>query len=229
MSSSRLPGKVLAPILGRPMINLQLERISRARSLDAIVVATSVDESDDPLADAVADLGYPVVRGSLDDVLSRFLSVLDEMTPNRVVRLTADCPLTSPHVIERVVDFARAGDFDYASNTLERTYPDGLDVEVLTPAALQWLGAHALEAEEREHVTIWAFRRPDRFTLGNYAAERDLSHLRWTVDEPEDLDVVREVYQHLYPSNPTFDVAEIIAAISAGRIPPHLSTKARNI
>ena len=211
MTSSRMPGKVLAPLSGEPMIIRQLERIQRARSLDGLVVATSTDDSDDILASVVEDFGVPVVRGSLDDVLARFLVAVDALDPMAVVRLTADCPLTSPAVIDLVVEAFHASGADYASNTMTPTFPDGLDVEVVRAAVLRQVAAEATDPPEREHVTLGVYRRFERFRIENVVGETDLSGLRWTVDTPDDYAFVVGVYDEVYPINPDFDVAEVLA------------------
>jgi len=210
MTSTRFPGKVLADLAGEPMILRQLERIGRAERLDQIVVATSDDHSDDHLAAVLEQSGYAVVRGSLDDVLSRFILALDTFPSPVVVRLTADCPLASPSVIDLVVDSFLAQPADYVSNTMTPTYPDGLDVEVTTAAALRKVGQLCVDPAEREHVTLGIYRRPELFSIGNVASSQDLSHLRWTVDTPEDLEFVRGVYGELYEHNPHFDLTEIM-------------------
>jgi len=214
MSSSRLPGKVLEPILGRPLILRALERISRAQSLDAIVVATSTDPSDDPLAEVVAAEGFLVRRGDLNDVLSRFLAVVEEFGPEDVVRLTGDNALTDPEVIDRVVAEHLSHGADYSSNTMPRTYPRGLDVEVVRADALRRVAALRPDLDEREHVTMGVYRRPDQFRLHGVVQSEDRSALRWTVDYPEDLDFARRVYAELYDDTPGFgqlDVVELLA------------------
>ena len=130
MTSTRFPGKVLAPLVGQPMVLRQLERVRRATTLDGVIVATSTDPTDDELTGVVEASGVPVVRGSLDDVLDRFITAMDVFEPEVVVRLTADCPLISPFVIDQVVEAFRASNADYVSNTMTPTYPDGLDVEL---------------------------------------------------------------------------------------------------
>lgn len=210
MTSTRLPGKVLEPILGEPMIGRQIERLRRSALLDDLVVATSVDPSDDPLVAYLTSLDVPVVRGSLDDVLGRFISVVDEFAPDVVVRLTADCPLASPAVLDRVVAAFTASSVDYASNTLEPTWPDGVDVEVVTSDALRWVHENSDDRHEHEHVTLGVYRRPEQFRCLNVAGSLDLSALRWTVDNAEDLAFVREVYAELYPSSPEFDVEDVL-------------------
>ena len=215
-SSTRLPGKVLMPLVGEPMILRQLERMSRAQTLDLIVVATSDDPSDDALALAVADAGYDLVRGSLDDVLGRFIHVIDEYQPDVVVRMTADCPLISPAVIDYVVEAFCTSDADYASNTMVPTYPDGLDVEVVTEAALRQVATESSDIHEREHVTLGLYRRPDRFSILNVSdpTGADHSDLRWTVDSADDLTFVEQVYAHLLPTNPAFEYADVLAFLA---------------
>lgn len=210
MSSTRLPGKVLEPILGMPLILRAIERIGRASALDGVVLATSTGASDDPLVEAAEAAGVVVRRGPLDDVLARYLAVVEEFQPQTVVRLTGDNALTDPAVIDLVVAAHTANGADYTSNTLERTFARGLDVEVVSAAALRELAALDPSVEEREHVTMGIYRRPDRFRLHNVTQTPDLSALRWTVDFAEDLDFAREVYAELHDANPEFGQAEIL-------------------
>lgn len=215
VTSTRLPGKVLLPLLGEPMILRQLERVSRSRMLDRVVVATSTDSSDDPLAEVCRAAGYEVCRGPLDDVLDRFVICAERYKPDHVVRLTGDCPLSDPQLVDRVVREHLDGGFDYTSNTLAPTYPDGLDVEVIRMSALRKIAARATSRAEREHVTLGVYRRPDEFSLGSVEGGSDLSRLRWTVDEPEDLEFVRAVYGALYEEHPEFSMADVIALLEA--------------
>jgi spore coat polysaccharide biosynthesis protein SpsF len=215
MSSSRLPGKVMAPVLGEPMIGRQVERLRRSRRIDKLVVATSADSSDDPLAAYCEGLDLAVFRGALDDVLERYRAAL-ALYPaaTAVVRLTADCPLADPALIDKVIDHHNAAGADYTSNTLgTRTYPHGLDTEVVDPEALVCAAARATDPYEREHVTPYIYRRPEVFRLAGVARHDSLASLRWTVDFPEDMAFVRDVYARLYPLNPQFD-SEAIAALS---------------
>ncbi len=210
-SSSRFPRKVLQDLNGAPMVLRQLERVRRAQELDGIVVATSVESSDDELAEVLDAAGVTVRRGPLADVLGRFGQVIEEFSPDHVVRLTADCPLADPSVIDRIVSTHRAEDADYTSNVLERTYAHGLDAEVFTVAAYAHLRALDLEDDEREHVTLGFYRRPELFNLSSVTQERDDSRLRWTVDYPEDLDFVRAVYSALFDADPAFDSDAVVA------------------
>lgn len=215
MSSSRFPGKVLTPLAGKPMVIQQLERLARATHIDQIVVATSSDASDDPLVETLHSFGYSTFRGSLTDVLSRFTGAAREHQADVVVRITADCPLLSPTVVDRVIEEFQAAGVDYASNTLDPTYPDGLDVEVVRVAALEALAAMELDADEREHVTLGIYRRPETFTVHSVTdPAANQSDLRWTVDTPEDLDFVAWVYESLENIQPAFDYPDVIELVA---------------
>ena len=213
MSSTRLPGKVMAPVLGQPMIGRQIERLSRSRRIDQLVVATSLDPSDDPLADWCASAGVEVFRGDLGNVLARFAGVLRRHPQaTTVLRLTADCPLADWTVIDDLVDLHVAQAADYSNNVApERTFPHGLDAEAMRPDALLAAAAEAADPYEREHVTPFIYRRPDRFRLASLRRAPSLAHLRWTVDLPEDLAFVREAYAQLYPADPAFGTEAIVA------------------
>lgn len=215
MSSSRLPGKVLAPVAGAPMILRQIERLRRAKRLDRIVVATSVRADDDPLAEVVRAAGVEVHRGDLDDVLGRFIGAMDAFGPSEsLVRLTADCPLADPDVIDATIDRFHEAQVDYASNVAEpRTFPKGLDVEVMRSAALRRAASETADPFDHEHVTPYLYRNPDRFLVAGYAQASDEGEVRWTVDRPDDLEFVRAVYDALYPTDPTFDSAAVRAFV----------------
>jgi spore coat polysaccharide biosynthesis protein SpsF len=212
MSSSRLPGKVLAPVLGRPMIARQLERLAGSQRIDRLILATSVEPSDDPLAKAVADLGVQVVRGPLDDVLGRFLMALDTLPRADVVlRLTADCPLADWRIIDQLIGRLEDTGADYANMAMPRTYPHGLDAEAMRPAALRRAGREAATAHDREHVTPYLYATPGRFQTACLTRDPPLDHLRWTVDYPEDLEFVRHVYETLYAANADFALEDVAA------------------
>lgn len=213
-SSSRLPGKVLADVSGAPMILRQIARIRQARMIDALVVATSVDASDDALAATLATAGVPVVRGSLDDVLDRFCVAVRSVGPKHVARLTGDCPLIDPDVIDAVVAHHLVSRADITSNAYEPTFPDGLDVEVMRAAVLFEAAEKAERKFEREHVTPYIYDPKSHYRVIHYRAPVDLSGLRWTVDEPEDLDFVREVYAALLPQNPDFRMHHVLQLLA---------------
>lgn len=213
-SSSRLPGKVLRPILGEPMLARHIERLRRSRKIDPLVIATSSEPSDDPLAELCAQMGVHCHRGSLNDVLDRFYQAAKPLQPDHLLRLTGDCPLADPDVIDACIEFHLAGGYDYTTNALQPTFPDGLDVEVFRFKCLEEAWAEASLPSEREHVTPFIYRRPERFRIGHYRQERDLSWLRWTVDQPEDFQVVEAIYQALYPANAAFGTSDILNFLS---------------
>lgn len=213
-SSKRMPGKVLKPLLGRAMILRQLERIARCRTLDGVVLATSEDPSDDPLAAAMEGSGAEIFRGSLDNVLERFFRAAERSGPAHVVRLTGDCPLADPDIIDSAVELHLGLGYDYTTNALRPTFPDGLDVEVMTFAALELAFRNARLPSEIEHVTPYINRRPEEFRIGHLINGTDLSALRWTVDEPKDFEFVRAVYERLYPFRPDFAMADVLALLA---------------
>lgn len=214
MGSSRLPGKVLAEIGGKPMLSYVVSRARQARRLDALVVATSRNANDDPIAGWCREAGVSCFRGDEHDVLDRYRSAASAFGFDVIVRLTADCPLLDPAVIDHVIDEFRGGDFDYVSNTIAPSYPDGLDTEVVRRDALERAWREATLPSEREHVTPYIWKRPELFRLENVGREPNLSYLRWTVDEPEDLELVRRVYEH-FQFETTFDTAAVLALVEA--------------
>ncbi|MDQ6799050.1 MAG: GNAT family N-acetyltransferase [Actinomycetota bacterium] len=196
MGSTRLPGKVLADLGNRPMLAFMLDRL-RSLAVDHLVVATSTRPQDDAVADVSAAAGVEVVRGSESDVLSRYCAVLDTFPADSVVRLTGDCPLVDPEIIQGVLELHRARGAEYTSNVLPRTFPKGLDVEVVDAAALRQAADESVDPGEREHVTPFIYRRPERFRLANFSNPEHLGDERWTVDTPADLALVRQVVDRL--------------------------------
>jgi spore coat polysaccharide biosynthesis protein SpsF (cytidylyltransferase family) len=190
-SSSRLPGKVLEPINDLPMIVFMLRRVARARKLDHCLVATSVEQSDDRLAQVIAEYGLDCYRGDLTDVLGRYVAAAHQNTADIVVRLTGDCPLVDADIVDRAVSTLIDGRFDYVSNGDPPTFPDGLDVEAFTSDALSKAHADARLPTDREHVTPYIRRNKAIFRQVNLRSLVDLSALRWTVDHPDDLAFVR--------------------------------------
>lgn len=212
MSSQRLPGKVLESLGGRPMIGRQIERANMAK-LDELLVATSTDASDTALCAELDRMCAQYFRGALDDVLDRVYQAAVSSAARHVVRLTADCPLTDHRIIDRVVEVHLAEGNDYTSNTLERSYPDGLDVEVVTIEALEIAWRECTDAEQREHVTAYLYAEPGRFKLGNVENTEDQSRYRLTVDYPEDLAVVRTVFDALYIGDRDFSCADMVTLL----------------
>lgn len=207
MGSTRLPNKVMRPILSTPMIELLLARLALARKVDQIVLATSDHPRDGALADFVSGLGYQVYRGSETDVLDRYYQAARQAQAETVVRITGDCPLIDPRLVDAVIEkFALTG-VDYASNVGPPTFPDGLDIEVFRFAALERAQREAREPRQREHVTPYLREMP-QFRRANHSYSENCSGERWTVDEPEDFEVVSRVFQHFHPRR-DFDWLEV--------------------
>lgn len=215
MSSTRLPGKVLMPMLDRPMLSLQLERVRRSAQINTLVVATSSDSSDDPIAEMCETEKTGCFRGSLHDVLDRYYQAALPYDPTHVVRLTGDCPLSDPDVIDRVIRYHIAESFHYTSNCHPPTFPNGLDVEVVSFPILRAAWQEAKEQYEREHVMPFIWQKPERFRIGNVVNSEDYSQMRWTVDHPEDYALVKEIFENLYPGNPKFGFREILAYVQS--------------
>lgn len=216
MSSTRLPGKVLKPLAGAPMVLRQIERVRRSRRIDRLVVATSDQPSDDPLVTVLQGAAVEVFRGPLDDVLARFLGALDAFPAEHVVRLTADCPLIDAGLIDATIDLHLQSGADYSQNRRPGAgYPKGQDVEVITAAALRRAGAEAASPEEHEHVTWGVWNHPERYRIARLEPAVDEGDIRWTVDRPDDLEFVRAVYEALYPQNPAFGSDDIRAFVRA--------------
>ena len=213
-SSRRLPNKVLMPILGAPMLARQIERVKRARRIDRIVLATSVEPEDQAVADIAGMTGVSAYRGSLDDVLDRYYQAAAQQKPDWVVRLTGDCPLADPAVIDAVISATIEGDFDYGTNAIQPTWPDGLDCEVMRFTALERNWREASSTVEREHVTPYIYNHPEVFRIHHVKGSEDLSGLRWTVDEPRDFAFVSAIYEALYPGNAAFTSEDVLTFLA---------------
>lgn len=213
MTSTRLPGKVLLPLAGEPMLTRLVERLRRVQRADGIVIATTTNATDDPIAALCSQLGMPCHRGSEHDVLSRYADAARLHGADTVVRITSDCPLIDPALIDQVIAAYEEGDSDYVSNMLPPTWPYGMAVEVFSAAALAQAHAEATQAAEREHVTPFLYWHPERYSLRNVASPVDLSQHRWTVDTPEDYALVGRLFDHLMPNHPHFTQADVLALL----------------
>ncbi len=197
MSSSRLPGKMLMDVAGKPLVERVMDRARAVRAFDDVILATSTDATDDRLAAFCEERGMHVFRGNLNDVLDRFYQAALSVQAECITRLTGDCPLLDPDVTGAAVQMFQKGNFDYVSNAIRRTYPDGLDTEVLSMKALETAHKEAELPSEREHVTRFIHQRPERFRLGHLTQKHDLSRLRWTVDEQRDIEFVHSIYKEM--------------------------------
>lgn len=213
-SSTRLPGKVLLPILDKPMLSHQIARLKGIKTAHKLIIATSELESDDGIADLCQALNVSCFRGSLDDVLDRYYQAAKANNPNAtvktIVRVTGDCPVIDSEIIDKVIELFHQSGADYCSNCDPATLPDGLDVEVFTFAALTKAWHEAKKPSEREHVTPYIRNNKSIFTCANYTHPNDLSHYRLTVDEGVDFELITQIYQALYPIKPAFNLSDII-------------------
>lgn len=219
MGSARLYGKTLATITSKPMLAHVIERLKGSRLLQGIIVATTTKEADDPIVELAEKLRVYVFRGSEDDVLDRYYQAFQKCPADIIVRISSDCVLADPRVIDKVISYYLKENYDYAANTLKRTYPDGLDVEVFSFKVLEKTWREARWVSEREHVTPYIWKNPSKFRLANVENSVNLSHLRWVVDEKEDLEFVRQVYKHLYEEGRIFYMEDILELL---RKYPHL-------
>jgi glutamate-1-semialdehyde 2,1-aminomutase len=198
MGSTRLPNKVMSLIGKTPMIEILLSRLSQSNEIDKIVLATSTNINNQPLVEFVSQLNFSVYQGSEKDVLDRYYQVALQQNPDAIVRVTGDCPLIDPDIVDIVIRKYKASDVDYVCNTNPPTYPDGLDVEVFSFSALKTAWKEAKTPYEREHVTPF-IRESGKFKIGNVSNSENYSDERWTVDEPEDYKVVKSIFEHFSP------------------------------
>jgi spore coat polysaccharide biosynthesis protein SpsF len=232
MGSTRLPGKVLQVAAGKPLLQHHLERLRRATLADEVWVATTELPADEPIVALCRRLAVPYFRGSETDVLARYHGAARAARAERIVRVTSDCPLIDPQVVDAVI--ARLRDDpeqpDYVSNTLTRSYPRGLDCEAFSRRSLDEAHRLARAPAEREHVTPYIYRHPERFRLAQVVAAHDMSGYRWTVDCPEDAELVRRLLEAALAVDEHFGLAELLAVMRAhpewARINAHIEQKA---
>src|SRR3990167_2257529 len=212
MTSTRLPGKVLLPCVGKPMLELLLERVKRSKLIDHIVVSTTVNETDDEIIKLMKKLHIGYFRGSELDVVDRVVRAMKTEGANVVVQLTGDCPLLDASVIDQVILVYLYNNFDYVSNTLVRSYPRGLDVQVSSFEILEKSLKIAIDAAQHEHVYLSIYENHGKFKLFNVFAPPELCRpdLRWTLDTQADYEFIKAIYRNLYKNNPEFTSSEII-------------------
>ena len=227
--SSRLPGKILLPLAGRPLLERMVERVRAAAVPAEIVVATTTDPGDDPVAALCAQIDTACFRGHPTDLLDRHYQAGRAASARVVVKIPSDCPLIDPGVIERVIGFYldHEDDYDFVSNLHPASYPDGNDVEVMAMAALEAAWREATLPLQREHTTPFLWDQPERFRVGNVAWERGLDYSmshRWTIDYPADYELIRAVYDRLYtPDRPIFGLDDVLTLLEANPDIHHLN------
>lgn len=215
--STRLPGKVLRIVEGKSLLEHLVDRLQQCERINQIVLATTDKESDQAIVDIAQKLGVGWFQGSEENVLSRYLGAAQAYEADIIVRVTSDCPLIDPETIDQVVNLYTKSNVDYASNTIARTYPRGLDTEVFSLEALFKADALAVEGPNREHVTLYMYRHPDTFKLTNLAAPAVLSRpdLRLCVDTQEDFDLIAAIYSELYREGEIINIRDVIALIDS--------------
>jgi spore coat polysaccharide biosynthesis protein SpsF len=214
MTSSRLPGKVLLEAAGKPLLEHMIERLRRARRIDEIVIATTAEASSAPIAALADRLGVACFRGSEEDVLERVLGAARAHDADLIVETSADCPLIDPEVADLVIARFLDGGADYCSNTLQRTYPRGMDVQVFPTAVLAEVDGLTQDPPDREHVSLYIYEHPDRYRLRSVVSDRpETAAIRLTVDTAEDYALIRAIFETLYPRDPAFGLGAILALL----------------
>ena len=225
MGSTRLPGKVLQDINGQTMLSHVVQRVRLAKLLDQVIVATTVEAADDPIVVACKNLEVEVFRGSENDVLDRYFQASQAYDAGTIVRITSDCPLIDPTLIDKVIHAYLQEAADYAGNALTRTYPRGLDTEVIAQPALTRTWQEATEPYQRAHVTPYIYQNPQLFHLASVKSVTDYSNHRWTVDTFEDLQLVRAIYSRM-AAKPLFSWQEVLNLLNQE---PELQTLKQHI
>jgi spore coat polysaccharide biosynthesis protein SpsF len=214
-ASTRLPGKTLLRAAGKTMLEHALERLGRSGAIRRVVVATTDLRNDDAIAALCRSLETPVFRGSAEDVVGRVRACAAEFGMEHVAHFGADNPLVDPAVCDQVIGIYLEGGWDYVTNNYPPTWPDGLEVEVTSRETLETLAREATGPRRREHLLTFVWENPDRFRIRNVTREPNLHHERWTLDTPEDWELVRSVFERLYPDNPSFGMNDILALLDA--------------
>lgn len=216
MNSTRLPNKVLKKVNDKELLAYECERILQSKKIDKLIIATSEEVNDDVIENFGQEYNIEVFRGSLDDVLSRYYTCAKEFKVNKsiddlnIIRVTGDCPVIDPQVIDEVCESFMEGRYDYASNTLTPTYPDGMDIEICTFDALEIAFNEATFKSDREHVTLY-IKNNKKFKKFNHVAKNNFAHFRLTVDEQNDFDLIKNILENLYPINKHFTYLDIIS------------------
>lgn len=217
MSSTRLPGKTLKKILGKPMLVHLLERLKRAKTVNEVIVATSTEPDDAAIEKAAASIGVRTFRGSLNDVLGRVVAAARFAEADIIVEITGDCPLVDPDIVDTIVNKYLEGGLDYVSNVLEGSYPAGMDVQVFSAKVLEEVSRLSNDPEEREHGSWLIYRNPEKtkYKLLNVKCSKEQfnPNLRLFVDYPKDFEFVTKIYENLYPAKPSFGIADMLKLI----------------
>ncbi|NPV91577.1 MAG: glycosyltransferase family protein [Firmicutes bacterium] len=219
MTSTRLPGKVLLDLCGKPALQHIVERLRRSRYLDDVVVATTVNATDDPVVQMCKDIGCSYYRGSEEDVLLRVLEAARSVDADLIVEITGDCPVIDWRHVDRLIEMFFSGEYDYVSNVMERSFPRGFDTQVFPVRVLDEVNRLTQDPVDHEHVSYYIYNHPERYRLLNWRAEGDAFHpeLEITLDTPEDYRLIKAVYEGLYRENPDFSAVDVIRYLLANQ------------
>lgn len=214
MGSTRLPGKVMLDLCGKTVLGHVIERVRKVKNIDEIVIATTTKEDDTIIVEEALKYGVKVFRGSEEDVLSRYYYAAKENEADVVVRITSDCPLIDPEIVDEMLKkfkyLYKENKVDYLSNTLERTFPRGLDAEIFSFNILEEAFTSAKKHYQREHVTPYIYENPNKFKLIGYKNKVDYSYHRWTLDTEEDFRLISKIYEELYKNEYIFSFSKVI-------------------
>ena len=232
MGSTRFPGKVLKKVLGKPLLEYLLERLQRVKKVNGICVATTTNPQEQPILDICCQMSVKTFRGSEDDVLERYFLAAQQLKADAIVRVTSDCPLIDPWEIDKLIGYylENLRKYDYIADGPQRSYPCGMGAEIFSFEALKQAHENAKSKPEREHVTPYIHRHPDLFRLGNISYIEDQKDHRWTVDTPEDFQLVSKIIESLYPVKPDFSIKDILNLLKENpewkKINSHVKQKA---
>jgi spore coat polysaccharide biosynthesis protein SpsF len=217
MTSTRLPGKVLMPCQGQPMLALMVERLRFVPNLDGIVIATTTNETDNPIEDLADELGVGCWRGSEDDVMLRVLDAAKAFKADVIVETTGDCPLIDPRIVEYcIMNYFNSG-VDYLSNVLQRSFPIGMDTQVFSTKVLEDAASRTTDPVDHEHVSLFIYRHPELYKLANVMAPPELQdpELRLTLDTQQDFELIDKIFAALLQNNPRFTLGDILSLLTA--------------
>ncbi|MFF6014769.1 cytidylyltransferase domain-containing protein [Lysinibacillus fusiformis] len=215
MGSTRLPGKILKKVNGRPLLSYQLERLQQSNHINDLVIATTLNEKDDLIVEFCKKNNILWFRGSEKDVLARYYETAKTFKADAIVRITSDCPIIDVQVVDKTIQYFVDNNYEYVSNTVDRTYPRGLDTEAFTFEALEKAYKEAVMERDREHVTAYFYTNPDVFKISSVRNETDYSKYRWTVDTEEDFQLIKNIIEKLYNDNPNFTFHDTVKLMEA--------------
>ena len=225
--STRLPAKVLLDLAGKTALEHVIDRLRKSKLTDTLVVATTVNRADLPIVKLCADMGVSVYCGSEEDPLDRYYQAVRLFGGSHIVRIKADCPLIDPKIVDEAIRLHLSSGADYTGNTIRRTYPAGQDVEILTNQTLTKVWQSAALFSEREHITLYVPKHPEMFTIRHLEYRQDLSVKRWTMDNPEDYELLRIIFKSLYPGNPVFGMQDVLNFLTKNQDLEHINAHIR--